>query len=94
MEPIAIRPCKDRRVILHHGGQTLDGLAIAPGSDCPAQGALVDPGIWVRRRLDDGDLELVPARSVRAGDRQAAKREALPGETAADTTTDPAGAPT
>ena len=67
MDLLAIRPCKDRRVILPEGGQTLDGLSIAPGSDCPAEGALVEPGIWAQRRLDDGDVETVPARAVMPG---------------------------
>ena len=58
---VAIRPLAGRRVILHEGGQTLDGLAIAPGGDLPQEGGLVARAPWVWTRLHQGDAELIPA---------------------------------
>lgn len=75
-DPVAIRPCEGRRVILHDGAQTLDGLAIPPGADMPAEGALVQPAIWVHRCLEDGDAEPVPQKAQQAATRANARRDA------------------
>ncbi len=72
MDMIAIKPAEGRRLVLPDGGQALDGLGIAPGADLPNDGAFVSPGVWLRKRLDEGDAVPVGQAAIDAG--QAAVR--------------------
>lgn len=58
MTEITIRPRPGRLVPLPVGGTALDGLAIPPGTRLPEEGAHVELGSYIRRRLDDEDAEM------------------------------------
>ena len=67
MDPVAIKPAKGKRLVLPYGGTTLDGLGIAPGADLPDEGAYVERGIWVSKRLDEGDAVPVTPKAISDG---------------------------
>lgn len=84
MDMVAIKPARGRRLVLPEGGTGLDGLGIAPGADLPADGAFVAPGVWLRKRLDEGDALPVTQAAIDAGARAQAAREKPAKPAAAD----------
>ena len=76
MDKIAIKPAAGCRLVLPDGGETLDGLGIAPGTDLPDEGALVAPGVWLRKRLDEGDAVPVAQSAIDAATKRRDAREA------------------
>lgn len=72
---VALRPTAGSTLMLPDGGTTLDGLALAPGAELPAEGAYVPAGVWATRRQEHGDAEPVPGKAVKKGERVVAARE-------------------
>ena len=86
MDTIAIKAADGCRLVLPEGGQTLDGIGIAPGTDLPDEGAFVTPGIWLRKRLDEGDAVPVSQAAITAAQKRADVRENPPAPPAAKKT--------
>lgn len=76
MDMIAIKAAEGCRLVLPEGGRTLDGIGIAPGTDLPDEGAFVSPGVWTRKRLDEGDAVPVSQAAIDAGAKRSDAREA------------------